>query len=264
MKRNDEIYIFVHSHLYPHTPTPKILRFARCRNGFLLRSKAPVETDAAIEFYSNQLRSFDRYDFPEEWALCHVSLAKLFIDRKRGKRKANIENSLYHIENAMQVYKQSTHPLLWSDAAMMACGLFRERVGLHEQKAVKKLELMKERAMLDAERGEPRPKPKPKPKQKILSPLTNHTHPIPINPIALENAEAALTVLSPTDQPIRWSRAKREIAFCHMKRFEGDKFHVDEQESIEVCIRNLEEAADVFSSLSEINKKTDKASKASR
>ena len=49
-----------------------------------------------------------------------------------------------------------------------------------------------------------------------------------------------------------------------MKRFEGDKFHVDEQESIEVCIRNLEEAADVFSSLSEINKKTDKASKASR
>lgn len=100
--------------------------------------------------------------------------------------------------------------------------------------------------------------------KKILSPLTNHTHPIPINPIALENAEAALTVLSPTDQPIRWSRAKREIAFCHMKRFEGDKFHVDEQESIEVCIRNLEEAADVFSSLSEINKKTDKASKASR
>jgi len=127
----------------------------------------------------------------------------------------------------MQVYKQKTHPLLWSDAAMMACSLFRERVGLHEQKNVKKQTMMGERSMLDAER-------------------------------ALENAESALTVLDKSEQPVRWARCKREIAFCHMKRFEGEKFHVDEQESIEVCIRNLEEAVDVFGNLIAVNKEKTK------
>jgi len=75
------------------------------RSGFLLRSKAPTETDAAIKFYSDQLRKFDRYDFPEEWATCHASMAKLFFDRSKGKRKNNIENGLYHIENSLQVFK---------------------------------------------------------------------------------------------------------------------------------------------------------------
>ena len=195
----------------------------------MLRTKAPTDTDESITYYSNQLRSFDRYDFPEEWALCHVSLAKLFTDRKKGKRKGNIENALYHIENAMQVYKQKTHPLLWSDSAMMACTLFRERVGLHEQKAIKKQQQMKHKGMLDAER-------------------------------ALENAEAAMTVLTKSEQPVRWARCKREIAFSHMKRFEGEKFHVDEQESIEICIRNLEECIEVFEELRSVERKKDKLS----
>ena len=47
------------------------------RSGFLLRTKAPTETDAAIKFYSDQLRKFDRYDFPEEWATCHATMAKV-------------------------------------------------------------------------------------------------------------------------------------------------------------------------------------------
>jgi len=182
------------------------------------------DTDGAIKFYSDSLRKFDRYDFPEEWATCHASNAKLFADRSSGSRKNNIENGLYHIENALQVYTSRTHPLPWSDLAMLACNLFRERVSLHEQKTVKKLRTGADEALVDGER-------------------------------ALENAEAALTVLTEQHQPIRFARANREIAQCHMKRFEGGAYHVDEQESIEVAIRSAENAMDIFKRMLDVEKK---------
>ena len=126
-------------------------------------------------------------------------MAKLFHDRSKGQRKNNIENCLYHIENCLQVYTQKTHPLPYSDLAIMACHVFRERVSLQEAKTVKKQKTNADGAMIDAER-------------------------------ALENAEAALSVLDKKQQPVRYARAQREIAACHMKRFEGEAYHVDEQE----------------------------------
>jgi hypothetical protein len=105
----------------------------------------------------------------------------------------------------------------------MACSLFRERVGLHEQKAVKKLRSGADSAMIDAERS-------------------------------LENAEAALTVLKEDHQPVRYARAQREVAACHMKRFEGETYHVDEQESIEVSVRALDNCIDVFEKMVDIEK----------
>ena len=106
---------------------------------------------------------------------------------------------------------------------MMACQLFRERVGLHEQKAVKKLKSGADAAMIDAERS-------------------------------LENAEAALTVLNVDHQPVRYARAQREIAACHMKRFEGEAYHVDEQEGIEVSVRVLDNCIDIFEKMVDMEK----------
>ena len=193
------------------------------RGGFLLRANAPEDTDGAIKFYSDQMRKFSRYDFPEEWATCHATNAKLFADRSGGKRENNIENGLYHVQNALQVFTAATHPLPWSDLAMLACGLFKERVGLREKKALRKLATGAAGAMADGER-------------------------------ALENAEAALTVLAVEQQPVRFARAQREIALCHMKRFEGDEYHVDEQESVEVSIRAAENALDVFKEMLDVEK----------
>lgn len=102
---------------------------------------------------------FDRYDFPEEWATCHATNAKLFTDRSSGQRKNNIENGLYHIENALQVYTARTHPLPWSDLAMLACTLFRERVSLHEAMAPKRLKTGADQAMVDGERAVRPPPP---------------------------------------------------------------------------------------------------------
>lgn len=112
----------------------------------------------------------------------------------------------------------------------MACLLFRERVGLHEQKAVKKLSSNASNAMIDAEKS-------------------------------LENAEAALTVLNVEHQPVRYARTQREIAACHMKRFEGETYHVDEQESIEVSIRALENCVEVFEKMVNIEKNPSKYGK---
>jgi hypothetical protein len=46
-------------------------------NGYTVTTKAPFEMTAAIKHYTKMLRRFT-LDFPEEWALCHYSLGKIF------------------------------------------------------------------------------------------------------------------------------------------------------------------------------------------
>lgn len=48
------------------------------RNGYQITSRAPEDIDEARVHYVDMLRKFT-LDFPEEWALCHMSLGKVFM-----------------------------------------------------------------------------------------------------------------------------------------------------------------------------------------
>lgn len=58
------------------------------RNGYSVTTKAPYEHNAAIKHYTKMLRRFT-LDFPEEWALCHYSLGKIFsVDRRKNEDRS--------------------------------------------------------------------------------------------------------------------------------------------------------------------------------
>ena len=48
------------------------------RNGYQITSCTPEDLDEARTHYIDMLRKFT-LDFPEEWALCHMSLGKVFM-----------------------------------------------------------------------------------------------------------------------------------------------------------------------------------------
>jgi hypothetical protein len=54
------------------------------QNGYTVTEKAPFEAVSAIKYYTKLLRRFT-LDFPEEWALCHYSLGKIFMSDQRSE-----------------------------------------------------------------------------------------------------------------------------------------------------------------------------------
>ena len=71
------------------------------QNGYSVTSKSPYEESAAIKHYTKMLRSFT-LDFPEEWALCHYSLGKIFTidtrineDRSKNMLVLSLSFSLF-------------------------------------------------------------------------------------------------------------------------------------------------------------------------
>jgi hypothetical protein len=66
-------------------------------NGYSVTTKAPFEMTAAIKHYTKMLRRFT-LDFPEEWALCHYSLGKIFAsDNPNQERSKCMSVIIFHL-----------------------------------------------------------------------------------------------------------------------------------------------------------------------
>jgi hypothetical protein len=101
------------------------------RNGYSITAKAPREADAAIKHYVDMLRRYT-LDFPEEWALCHFSLGKIFACdfRPSEDRSRQLENAIFHFKTASQVLTAESFPAMWALSCLIQAALYREKASL--------------------------------------------------------------------------------------------------------------------------------------
>jgi hypothetical protein len=90
-------------------------------NGYVVSEDRPRSNDneLCLKHYTAKLRHFT-VDYPEEWALCHYLIAKIFLNDRitnpaptkieQEARAKKIENALFHCDKALQIYTYSAHP----------------------------------------------------------------------------------------------------------------------------------------------------------
>ena len=109
-------------------------------NGYEIVSRAPEKLDDAITYYSSQLRTYS-LDYPEEYAIIHFNLAKLFIqsippDDITDNTAVKLENALFHCGKALDVVKQDSHPIMWAVYCVFLGQVYRRRVQLISNRSV--------------------------------------------------------------------------------------------------------------------------------
>lgn len=101
-------------------------------NGYSLVADAPERIDEAIEYYSQQLRTYT-VDFPEEFGICHFKLAQLFAksippEDVSDDASVKIENAVFHAKKALDIFTQDSHPIMWAVVGISLGQFFRRRV----------------------------------------------------------------------------------------------------------------------------------------
>lgn len=119
-------------------------------NGYELVGRAPVnDIPAAVDYYSKQLRQFT-FDYPEEYAICHFNLAKLFAlsvqkDEDVDGITVKLENALFHCKKTVEIFQQDSHPVMWAVVCVFMGQCYRRQVEVFSDRSfVAKRRSMKE------------------------------------------------------------------------------------------------------------------------
>lgn len=104
-------------------------------NGYRITADEPNVVDEAIRYYLVQLERYPLDEYPVEFAMVNYGLGKLlFGDTTKPKlseeRAKRIENSLYHLNQALPVFNHSDYPTMFGLISIFMARLFRERANL--------------------------------------------------------------------------------------------------------------------------------------
>lgn len=112
-------------------------------NEFKITVNAPADPDSAIMYYSNLLRMYKLRNHPEEFGLIQYQLALLFSESNRkpnlhisnvrkdlDNRAKMIENTLFHLNKARQVFSLENYPMMFAVICTLTGQMLRERTTL--------------------------------------------------------------------------------------------------------------------------------------
>lgn len=92
-----------------------------------------------IKHYQLKMKQYPVDEYPEEWALCHYFLGRIFFADREGVlfnktsregRAKSIETALFHFDRAMEVYRFEAYPSMFGIVGLMMSQLYRERISI--------------------------------------------------------------------------------------------------------------------------------------
>lgn len=104
-------------------------------NGFRITADQPKVVDEAIRYYLVESDKYPVDEYPVEFAIVNYGMGKLLLgDTSKPKvseeRAKRIENSLFHLNQALHVFNSNDYPTMFGMISIMMAKLFRERATL--------------------------------------------------------------------------------------------------------------------------------------
>jgi TPR repeat protein len=57
---------------------------------------------------------YTRQAYPEDWAMTQHNLGNAYLERIRGERAENLEQAIFHYQQALEVYTRQAYPQQWA------------------------------------------------------------------------------------------------------------------------------------------------------
>jgi TPR repeat protein len=57
---------------------------------------------------------YTRQAYPEQWARTQNNLGNAYLERIRGERAENLEQAIFHYQQALDVYTRQAYPEQWA------------------------------------------------------------------------------------------------------------------------------------------------------
>jgi len=179
---------------------------------------------------------------PEEWAIFHVLLAESLAKDPRGERAENLEQAIFHYQQALQVVTRQASPEPWAEVQNNLGVIYRERIkGERAENLEQALRHLEQALQIRTRQGSPREWAETQNnlgnayRERIKGERAENLEQ------ALRHLEQALQIHTRSAYPEDWAKAQNNLGNVYLERIRGER-----AENLEQALRHLEQALKVY------------------